>query len=245
MGSVQYTRTAIGRVCDASDMDTIVLRANPRSRGSVGRLRRSGRIPAVVYGHGVASRSIAVSASDFSRAHRASGESTLIDLQVDDAAAVKVLIKDVAHDVVRGDVLHVDFHQVNLSEEVDARIPIRCTGAAPAEKQGGIIVTQLDHLAVRALPTALVHEIVVDLRTIAAIDDAITVADLALPIGVTPLDSPDAIVVVAMPPREEVEEEPAVAAPTEGAPAAEGEAVAEGKTSEGAPAEKEKKGEKK
>lgn len=227
-------------------METLTLHAAPRTHGGVNRMRREGRLPAVVYGHGIDPKSITLSAADFFRVHRSSGESTLIDLAVDTGDPVKVLIKDVAHHPVRGDVLHVDFYQVNLTEEVEARIPIRRTGIAPAEKLGGIIVAQINDLRVRALPTALIPEIVVDLGTIGAIDDAITVRDLVLPEGITPLDSLDTIIVVAMPPREEeVEEAPAAAVPAEGEPAAEGSAPADGKAGEAAPAEKEKKSEKK
>ena len=174
------------------------IHASPRT--TLGRrvngLRRTGAIPAVVYGRGVPSRAITVSGPDFARVYRAAGESTLLDLEVEGATPVKALIQDVAHDPVSGKLIHVDFHEVSMTEKIHTRIPLKFTGIAPAVKEvGGIVVKHFDHVNVEALASALVHEIAVDLASLVTITAAIRVADIKVPDGITLQHDPNEIVV--------------------------------------------------
>lgn len=179
-------------------METITLQASPRT--SLGRrakrVRGEGSIPAVVYGRGVPAKPITVSGIEFSRVYRTAGESTLLDLTVEGAASVKVLIQEVARDAVTGHPIHVDFHAVSMTEKIHTRIPLKFTGVAPAVKEvGGIIVKQFDHVEVDALASALVHEIEVDLTPLARIDDVIRFRNLRVPPGITLKHDPEEIVV--------------------------------------------------
>lgn len=190
------------------------IHATPRTAlgRRVNALRRTGAIPAVVYGRGVSSRPITVSGPDFVRVYRTAGESTLLDLEVEGATPVKALIQEVAHDPVSGKPVHVDFHEVSMTEKIHTRIPLKFTGVAPAVKEvGGIVVKHFDHVNVEALASALVHEITVDLASLSSITAAIRIADLVVPVGITLQHDANEIVVSIT---EAAEEEAAAATVT-------------------------------
>lgn len=204
-------------------------------------LRRAGSIPAIMYGRKVAARTLAVPGNAFQRVWKQIGESTLVDVIVDNAAPVKALVQDVALDPVTDVPVHIDFHAVAMDEEINARIPLVFAGIAPAVKEyNGVLMKQIDHLEVRALPNNLVPSLTVDLALLVTLEDAIRVKDLALPDGVTASIAPDAIIASVTEMREEVVEAPVAAAavpaegtaPAEGAPTAEGAKAPEGKDKE-------------
>lgn len=194
------------------------------SRTALGRqvnaLRRAGKLPAVVYGHGKESRPLTLGAAEFRTVYAEAGETALIDLDITGAGPVKVLVQDVAHDPVTDAVIHVDFHEVAMDEEIHARIPLTFTGVAPAVKEAnGVLVKQHDHVDVRALPGKLVQEIVVDLNVLATLDDAIHMGDLALPEGMTLAVDPSVVIATVTAIRQAEEAPATAAAPAEGAAA--------------------------
>jgi large subunit ribosomal protein L25 len=213
-------------------------------------------LPGVVYGHGFPIRHVAVAPGPLLKLLSAAGSSTLVDLKIDDAPPVKVLISDVQHDTRTGDPLHVDFHQVSLTEKVSAEISLAVTGESPAVKeQGGILVRTLDHVRVEGLPGDLVAEIPVDISGLVTFANKILVKDLVAPKGLTILDAPDEVVALVEPPRseeelaaleEKVEEKVEDVGVVEKPKAVEGvEAAAEGQpASEGKETKKEPKSEK-
>ncbi|MBI4433382.1 50S ribosomal protein L25 [Candidatus Uhrbacteria bacterium] len=188
-------------------MATHTLHATPRTvlGRKVNQLRRSGEIPAVVYGHGVTSRPLSVHVTDFQRLERGAHGAALLDLVIDGASTVKALIQEVARNPVNGQPMHIDFREVSMTEEVETEIPLRFTGIAPALANGTfVLVKQLDHLKVRALPGALVEEIVIDLTPLATADDQISIRDIVLPPGITAEHPADDMVVSVTAVQEEV-----------------------------------------
>jgi large subunit ribosomal protein L25 len=168
-------------------MDTLTLAAVTRT--SLGKrakdVMKERKVPAVVYGHGVGSRPIAVPASDFRRVFMKAGSSSLIDLVVDAEKPVKVLIKQTQLHPTRHEPIHIDFLQVKMTEKMRVAVPIVFTGEADAVKAlGGTLVKALDHLEVECLPADLPHEIVVNIGVLKTFEDAITVEDIDLPEGV-------------------------------------------------------------
>jgi large subunit ribosomal protein L25 len=173
---------------------------------SVKTLRRQGILPAVVYGHEVQTRNIAVQQHEFNQTYRRAGESTLVDLVVDQGAPVKVIIQDVRRHPVTGDILHVDFHQVRMSEKIHAEIPLSFIGESVAVKElGGVLVKNVDHVEVEALPGDLLREIAVDISPMKTFEDIIHIRDLKLPTGITVLDQPDEVICLVTPPRSQQE----------------------------------------
>jgi large subunit ribosomal protein L25 len=190
---------------------------------AVAGLRRDGRLPAVVYGHGVESASVSLDAHDFDILRRRVGRNALIDLSIDGAKPQPVLVHGVQIHKVNRRPIHVDLFAVRMTEELTVDVPVHGTGAAAAvTKGGGTLLNASGSVKVRARPDHLPQVIEVDLAVLVDFDAAIYARDLPIPEGVTLLADPDEIVFKVSPPRvQEVE----VAPVSEAAPT--GEAVAE------------------
>lgn len=171
-------------------------------------IKKSGMIPAVVYGPGVKNLSIEVDYKDFQKVFKQAGESSLIELNVGGEKEKKpVLIHDIQKDPVTDKLIHVDFFQASLKEEVEAMVPLVFEGIAPVEKDfGGTLVKNISEVEVKALPQNLPHEIKVSLEGLKAIGDHVLIKDLVLPPDVKVLKKPDEIVIAAKE-AEKVEEE--------------------------------------
>ena len=199
-------------------------------------LRRAGRLPAVVYGHRVDAVSVAVDGRDFLKAFQKVGRNQLLDLQLGAEPPRKALVREVQRNPRDGNLLHVDFYQVNLTEKIESEVPIEFEGEIEIVVKGEAdLLRGLHQLRVEALPTDLPPAITVDISGLKEVDDEIRVKDLKLPVGVEVLDDPEDLIVKVHEHREVVEEAPvapvAVEVPTvtetEGAapgeaPAAEG-----------------------
>lgn len=143
------------------------------------------RIPGVVYGHGIPSRSISVGRSEFIRVFRDAGYSSLIDAETEGDPTVKVLVKEIQMDRLSTDPHHIDFYQVRMDEELTADVPLNFVGEAPAVKvDGGTLIKSLASMEVRCLPADLPHAIDVPLDVLKTFDDAITIGSIVLPKGV-------------------------------------------------------------
>lgn len=189
-------------------MDTFSIAAQLRTATGrrAKRVRAAGLIPGVVYGHGIASRNVSVVGNDFLKVYRAAGESSLVDLKVSDAGTVKVLISEVQHDPLRGDVIHIDFREVRMDEKLETEIGLKFVGESAAAKElGGVLVKNMGKFEVRCLPGALVHEIEVSLDSLKAFGNKIYVKEVRIPDGIEVLHAPDEVVVLVEEPRSEEE----------------------------------------
>jgi len=201
----------------------------------VARLRRDGRLPAVVYGHGVSSENVSIDAHEFELLRRHTTSNSLIDLKVDGGRPRPVLVHGVQTDKVTRHPLHVDLFVVRMTEELTVEVPVVPTGLAPAvDSLGGTLIHATEHIRVRALPGNLPQSISYAVDGLTEFDDAIHVRDLTLPDGVTLVTDPDDLVAKVERPRVEVEEAPAEEA-AEGE--AEGEAARAGEGEAGAASE--------
>ncbi len=191
-------------------METLTLQAKNReiSGKKVNALRRQGFVPAVVYGKDVSSESVAVDKKQFKKVFKEVGENTLINLKIDDKEAKKVLISDHQIDPLTGEPIHIDFHQVKLTEKVKAEVPLKFVGEelSPAIRElEGVLGKEKDNIEVESLPVDIPHEIEVDVSVIKTFDDTIYVSDLKVPANVKVLDEPQEVVAKVFPPRSEEE----------------------------------------
>lgn len=181
----------------------------------VKKLRQNGQLPAVVYGRGSETRSIAIDSNLFFKLFEGAGTSTIITLAVADATPVKVLIREPQIDPVSLRPLHVDFHQINMKEKIRTEVPLRFVGDAPAVvDQDGKLVHSLDALEIECLPDDLVQHIDVDLSVLKEFDDAIQVKDITIPHGIEVLNDTELTVVVVQAPITEAELEAELAEET-------------------------------
>lgn len=168
-------------------MANAILSARPRSgtgKGKARKLRSSGRIPAVIYGHGEATRSLSIDAHEFDRLRAdVHVENTIIDLTIEDENPLKTLVREVQTHPSRGHVLHLDLYQIHAGEAVTVEVPIRLVGVSPGVRAGGIMQQALIALEIRCLPDNIPETIEADISQL-EIGDSIHVGDLALPQGV-------------------------------------------------------------
>lgn len=143
------------------------------------RLRLQGMIPAHVFGNNVEGVNISVASKPFLDLYQKAGETSLIDLQVEGEDKPRpVLVTSMDRHPITGQILHIDFFQVNLKEKVSANIPVEVEGESEAVKAGGVLVTVYSEIEVEALPTDLPEKFVVDATKLVAIGDDFKVSDL-------------------------------------------------------------------
>jgi large subunit ribosomal protein L25 len=212
-------------------------------KGAARRIRASGKVPAIVYGHGMEPLPIALDRREFVTALQTdAGMNVLLDIQVDGDTTL-ALMKDLHRDPVRGTLLHADFIKVDRDEEVEVEVPIHLVGDAAGVKEGGALEHPLNSVHVRCKATEVPQGIDADISGL-NIGDSLRVADLASGRTFEILNDPDAVVALVAAPvsEEELEameaaagvgveaeaEEGAAEVPEgeEGAPAAEGDASA-------------------
>jgi large subunit ribosomal protein L25 len=216
------------------------LAAEPRDivGKKVATLRRDGRLPAVVFGHGLDSTSVSIDTHDFEQLRRHAGPNALVDLSIDGKKSQPVLIYGVkVHPVTRRP-LHVDLFIVKMTEELTVDVPLVATGTSRAVvDEGGTLLHSLESVRIRALPDHLPQSIEYSIDGLVDFDAAVHVRDLPIPEDVTLVNDPDEVVAKVQAPRVEVEEAPVVEG--EEGEAAEGEAgegaegAAEGGATEG------------
>lgn len=195
----------------------------------VAHLRKAGQLPAVLYGHGVASTNVTIDAHDFEQLRRRTGPNTLIDLAVDGSKANPVLISDVQLHRVTQRPLHADLFLVRMTEELTVDVPLVATGESEAvNTHGGTLLHPIEHVRVKALPDHLPQSIQYDISSLATFDDVIRLRELEIPSDVALLTDPEEIVAKVIPPRVEEVEVPVAAEGAEGAEAAEAAEGAEG-----------------
>ena len=208
-----------------------------RTHGSrpAGRIRGEGRVPAVVYGHGIQPLSVSINRKELRAVlHTEAGHNALIDLHVGSEQHLTI-VKELQRHPVRNEVIHVDFLVVNRDEVVTVDVPITLHGEAKeVAAADGTIDQQLFTLSIHAKPADIPNEIPLDVSEL-TIGDSVRVGDLRLPSGVTTSVDPEEAVVIAQVTRATIEAEELEEAAAEAAEAAEGEEGAEAEGGEGAP----------
>jgi large subunit ribosomal protein L25 len=191
----------------------------------VASMRHAGRLPAVVYGHGVDSANVSIDTHEFEQLRRHTGPNALVDLSIDGKKARPVLIHGVQVHPVNRRPLHVDLFLVRMTEELTVDVPLVATGESIAVTQhGGTLLHPVESVRVRALPDHLPQSIEYSVEALVDFDTTLHVRDLVVPADVTLMTEGDEIIAKVQPPR--VEEEPVVAEAAEGE--AEGGAAEEG-----------------
>jgi len=173
-----------------------------------GKLRKKGILPGILYGTALkGAQPLELDCKTFEKIFEEAGESSLISLEIENGKKYPALIHDIQRDPLTGEIIHVDFYQVSLEQELVAKIPLIFEGTPSAVKDlGGTLVKNISEVEVKSLPQKLPKEIRVDVSDLKTFEDNIKVSDLKLPAGVKVLKEPEEIIAVVLPP-EKVEEE--------------------------------------
>jgi large subunit ribosomal protein L25 len=198
----------------------------PTGSAAARRLRAAGKVPAVLYGHGIDPLALAVGGRELRAAlNSEAGRNALISLDVGGARHL-AMARQLQRHPTRGSVDHVDFVIVRRDEVVGAEVPIHLVGeAVEVDRADGLVEQQLFSLMVHAKPGDIPHGIEVDISGL-TIGESIRVGDLALPSGVSTDVDPEDAVVVAQASRVAAEEAAEAAEAAEEAAEAGGETAA-------------------
>jgi len=189
-------------------------------------LRNKGVVPVHLFGHNVESASLQGDAAVLGKVVSQAGHTRLINLQVGKSTKVRpVMVREVQKDAIKGNLLHVDFYEVNMAEKIKVEVPIIIIGESPALKiRENMLYQTLSSLHIECLPDKMPDRIPVDISSILEVDQAIHVKDVVIP-DVTIMNDGDlTIAKVSLRPVEVVEEVKvaAVEGAVEGAVPAEG-----------------------
>src|SRR3954466_11500880 len=164
-------------------MATANLNANPRTERGTGvarKLRQSGQVPAIIYGHSREPQSLAIDTRELERLlDRVAAASTVIELSIDGRTA-RTLIREIQRHPVQRAILHVDFQELVAGEKVTVSIPLVFVGSAEGVRQGGILDQVMHELTIRVDPSNIPNHVDVDITPL-AIGHSVHVSELRVP----------------------------------------------------------------
>ncbi|NKQ37522.1 MAG: 50S ribosomal protein L25 [Chloroflexi bacterium] len=174
--------------------DRYTITAEPRVvvGKKVKQLRRDGWVPAVIYGQ-QDPVNVQIEAHPLFLTLREAGTTTLIDVEIEGENRT-VLAREIQQHLTRGDLIHVDFMEVDMAATITSEAVLVMVGESTAAEEGlGAIALTLQSVEIECLPENLVSEIEVDISQIASTSDVLHVGDLTAPEGVTILTDPDTV----------------------------------------------------
>lgn len=198
---------------------------NSTGKGTARSLRRDGKVPAVIYGHGRDPQPLAVEQIAVKKLlDIIGGETVLIDVAIDGGAPVKAIVREVQRNPVRrADVIHLDLYAVVATEPIIVDVPVHIVGTAEGVRnQGGVLDHHLHRLSIKCLPGDIPEHVEIDVTAL-GVGDAIHVSDISVPKAELQHDGDVSIVSIL---QARVEEAPSV--PAEGEP----EVIKKGKADE-------------
>ncbi|MEK7200955.1 MAG: 50S ribosomal protein L25 [Patescibacteria group bacterium] len=188
---------------------TLTLKAEKRTKiGKLESIRKEGFMPAIYYGHKKESTPIQIKKTEFLKAWKNAGESTVIKLDTP-TGELEALIHAVDINPITSEPRHADFYIFEKGHKVEVAVPLEFIGISPAVKDlGGVLMKILHEIKVKAEPSNLPHQIEVDISSIVELEGQILAKDISLPKGVELMEHAEEVVVtVATPKAEKVEEE--------------------------------------
>jgi len=215
-------------------MEEVVVKAKRREvvGKQVKALRRQGWLPAIIYGYGIDPLPISLDFREANRVLPGVSSSRLIVVDVDGKKHTS-LVRERQRHPVTGDMIHLDFQEVSMTEKLRTMVSLELIGEAPAiENFGGILVSGQEHIEIECLPGDLPNLIEVDISGLQEIGDSLYVRDLVIPKDVEVLTDRDELVVVITAPAAEPEEEEEEEEEIEGYGVEEPEVIEHGKREE-------------
>lgn len=176
-------------------MSQIVLTARSRADTGSGvsrRIRRSGRIPGVIYGRSGQAKAIDLDALEFTSGIKNISESTIVKVEID-GKSYEAFVKDTQRNIMDGKILHVDFYEVESGVILRTKVPIQIYGNPVGVREGGTFEVPIHDIEVECLPKDLPERIQVDVSGL-KVNQSIHVRDLVLGEGVRTISGGDLVV---------------------------------------------------
>jgi large subunit ribosomal protein L25 len=224
-------------------LETVVT-AQPRAtrgKNEARRTRRSGLIPAIVYGAFKEPVSVSVNPKDISKIiHSKTGHTSIFDVMIEGGERTPVIVADEQYDPIKGHLLHIDLRRIDLARKLRVAVPVHTVGDPKGVKQqGGVLDVVTRSIEIECIPDDIPNQFDVDVSEL-LIGSAIRVSDLALKTGVKVLTAPEAVIAHVVGIKEEVAAEPVAAVAAEPEVAKKGKKEEEGAAPAAADKDKDK-----
>jgi len=175
----------------------------------VKKIRKEGLLPATVYGKAFESLSIQFNLAEVEKLFSDIGESTLVEVILDEKEKLPILFRNPQYHPIIGDLIHIDCYKVNLKEKISTMVPLEFVGESQSVKDGNTLMTVTDEIEIEALPADLPENIEVDLSVLDNLEATITVADLKIDTSIlTVLTDAEQLIAKTEEPRAEEEVAP-------------------------------------
>lgn len=175
----------------------------PSTKSVVHELRQEGKVPGVVYGKRVGNSPIAVSEKELLSLLRQHPHA-IVELDIQGVGKHPVMVSEVQRHKVTRELLHVDFHQINMDEPIKTMVAIDLVGEPKGVTEGGILQVQLHEVEVRGLPKHIPESFAVDVSGL-GIHESVLVSDLQVPEGIEMRANPDDVIASVLVPQKEAE----------------------------------------
>jgi len=179
-------------------------------KGAARRLREQGKIPGVVYGKNREPQSLIVDPHDIANKVNSNAIFDLKIMEDEDGSAEKeaevTMIKDFQKDVIKGNIIHVDFQQISMDETITIDVPLNLVGESFGVKEGGVMQQLMREVSIEVLPSDIPEELDLDVSEL-DVGDSLQVGDLEVDEGIKLVDALDEVIVTIVTPSEEIEEE--------------------------------------
>lgn len=166
-------------------------------------LRKTGYVPAIVYGFKTESTPIAVNEKELEKTIRTEGRNAILSLDVD-GKKVNAVLKEVQKEPLKGKLIHLDFLAVSMRQELEVEVPVVATGTSVGVKEGGVLQQPNRELKLTVKPSDIPENIEVDIAEL-AIGDTLTVGDIRDKVDFTIVDEDDVVLVTVSTPVSEAE----------------------------------------
>ncbi|MFJ6211409.1 50S ribosomal protein L25/general stress protein Ctc [Lysinibacillus sp. NPDC092081] len=173
-------------------------------RSTLTQLRKGGAIPAVIYGYNLDSTPISISAKEFRKSIQKNGQNSLFSMELD-GKKVNVVVSEIQQCSMKDEVNHIDFLAINMSEAIEAEVPIKLVGESVGISVGGILMQPNLDVKIKVKPADIPEAIEVDITEL-KIGETITVADIRDTIDFDIVSENDYTLVTIMAPATTVEE---------------------------------------
>ncbi|OGI21011.1 MAG: hypothetical protein A2287_06220 [Candidatus Melainabacteria bacterium RIFOXYA12_FULL_32_12] len=156
-------------------------------------LRAEGKVTATIYGHNFSPISIQLDAKAFRSAYKAD-KNAIMQLKYDNDT-YSALVKNVQYGLTTDEIFNIEFYRIKTDEKVKVSAPVNIVGESPAVKAGGTLWNPQTEIEIECLPTDIPRSIDVDISGLENFEDLITVRDIKYPAGISPVTSPETMIV--------------------------------------------------
>jgi large subunit ribosomal protein L25 len=167
------------------------------------KIRESGEIPAVIYGKSIESKSVAVNSIELMKTLREEGKNTIINLSVD-GSSYAVMLYDLQTNPLKNEIVHADFHVVDMQADIQVEVPINLTGDAQGVKDGGVLQQPLYEVTINVKPGEIPQTIEVDITNL-GVNETISIKDLPKNEDYTFVQDEEQVIASILPPKQEEE----------------------------------------